>query len=287
MAHADYKDSSREQWGGSAEHWAKALDEPEFGAAATAAEWMLEAAELEPGERVLELACGAGRVGFQAAERVGDDGLVVCSDFAQPMVDAVRERAGRLGVANVEARVLDAENLALGDGERFGAVLCRFGYMLMSDPGRALAESARALEPSGRLALAVWGPGERNPWLMTVLEALMQHLDAPPPEPGTPGPFALGDVQRLRALVEDAGLEDVQVVELEAEQDYDSAEGWWERVSSVGGPLRAVLASMDDSDADAIRQAAIERAGAYVRDDGRAVFPAAIVAAHARRPASD
>lgn len=281
----DFKDSSREQWGGSAEHWAKAVEEPDFGASAAAAEWMLEAADLQPGERVLELACGAGRVGLQAAQQVGDDGLVVCSDFAEPMVGAVRERAARLGLANVEARVLDAENLALADDERFDVVLCRFGYMLMGDPGRALAESARALEPGGRLVLAVWGPPGDNPWLMTILETVMEHLNAPPPEPGAPGPFVLGDRDRLRGLIEDAGLDDVDVTALKVEQSYDSPDAWWERISSVGGPLRAILASMDESDVDAIKQNAFERAADYVRDDGTAVFPAVVIAARARRPA--
>lgn len=105
------REASREQWAGAAEGWERAANEPDTGASGAAARWMLEAAQPRPGEQVLELACGAGRVGLQAAEAVGPQGRVVCSDFAEPMVEAVRRRVAELQIGNVEARVLDAEEL--------------------------------------------------------------------------------------------------------------------------------------------------------------------------------
>jgi ubiquinone/menaquinone biosynthesis C-methylase UbiE len=243
---------------------------------------MLEAAELRPGERVLEVACGAGRVGLQAARAVGPDGSVVCSDFAEPMVAAVADLATRLGLANVEARIDDALELGLGDG-RFDAVLCRFGYMLMSDPALALAESRRVLVPGGRLVLAVWGQGEQNPWLMTIFEAFMSHLGAPPPEPGTPGPFALGDRDEVRRLLAEAGFAEPEVERLDAVQTYGSLEEWWEEIREVSGPLAAVLENLSESDQGAIRDSAISAAKRYLEPDGGLVFPAAVVGARARR----
>ena len=53
---------------------------------------------------MLEVACGAGRVGFQAAELVGPEGSVLCTDFAEDMVAAVRELVREFGLENVEAR---------------------------------------------------------------------------------------------------------------------------------------------------------------------------------------
>lgn len=277
----DADTSSADQWGGSAEAWARAGEQPEIGAGADAATWMLEAADLKPGERVLEVACGAGRVGLQAARAVGPDGSVVCSDFAEPMVAAVSDLARRLGMDNLDARVLDALDLDLGD-ERFDAVLCRFGYMLMRDPALALAESRRALAPGGRLVLAVWGEGEQNPWLMTIFEAFMGHLGAPPPEPGTPGPFALGDPGRVRGLLEEAGYAESSIETLEAVQRYDSLEEWWEEIRAVSGPLAAVLENLPEADQRAIRDRAIAAARSYLEPDGALVFPAAVVGARAR-----
>jgi SAM-dependent methyltransferase len=281
---SEYREASRQQWSDAATSWARAAEEEETGASAEATRWMLAAADLRPGERVLELACGAGRVGLQAASRVGPDGTVLCSDFSQAMVDAVAERVERLGVPNVSTRVLNAEQLDLSDEERFDAVLCRFGYMLMADQAQALRESARAVRPDGRLVLAVWGTGEENPWLSMILNAVMKHLGAPPPEPGMPGPFSLGEADRLRALIEGADLADVEVAEIEAQQAYDSIEAWWEEILEVSGPLAAMLKALPEDDREAIRGAVVAEAEQFKASDGSAVFPASIVAAKARRP---
>ncbi|HEX5762544.1 MAG TPA: methyltransferase domain-containing protein [Solirubrobacterales bacterium] len=280
MSADSHREASREQWGSSAEVWARAAEEEETGASASATEWMLAAAGLRPGERVLELACGAARVGFHAADAVRPGGSVLCSDFAEEMVQAVESRVARTGVENVEPRVLDAERLDLDD-ESFDAVLCRFGYMLMSNPARAMTESRRVLRPGGRLVLAVWGAPERNPWLTAVTDATMDRLGAPPPEPGTPGPFALGEPERLRELLAGAALEEIDVEAIDAEQPYDSLEGWWLRLREISGPLAALLDALPAEDAAAIKSAALSTAERYVKPGGEVVFPATILGAKA------
>lgn len=273
-----------DQWGAAAEHWAKAAEKDEVGASADAAVWMLEAADLRPGERVLEVAGGAGRVGLQAATEVAPEGSVLCSDFSEEMVKVARERFERLEVANIETRALDAQNLDLDD-RSFDAVLCRFGYMLMPDPLRALRESARVLHPGGRLVLAVWGEAAQNPWLSNLLETVMSHLNAPPPEPGTPGPFALGSPAHLRSLLDRAGLTEVEVDEVETKQPYDSPDAWWEKLISVGGPLKAVLEPLPDAKLKAIRDATLSSGREFVAGDGSVLFPATVIGARARKPA--
>lgn len=276
--------TGRDEWGAAAEHWARAAEKDEVGASADAAKWMLKAAELQPGERVLEVAGGAGRVGLQAAAEVGSEGSVLCSDFSEEMVRVARERFDRLGVPNIETRALDAQDLDLDD-RSFDAVLCRFGYMLMPDPRQALRESARVLRPGGRLVLAVWGEAEQNPWLSNVLETVMSHLGAPPPEPGSPGPFALGNPAHLRDLLDRAGLADAEVDRVETKQVYDSLDAWWEKILSVGRPLKAVLEPLPEADLNAIREAVLSSGREFVADDGAAVFPATVIGARARRPA--
>lgn len=281
MSESEYQQASREQWNAAAGSWARAAEEEEGGASADATTWMLGAADLRPGQQVLELACGAGRVGLQAAARVGPDGSVLCSDFSQAMVDAVRERAERLGVPNVETRLLDAQELDLPD-ERFDVVLCRFGYMLMADPLQSLRESARVLKPGGQLVLIVWGMAEENPWLSLVIEALIDHLNAPPPEPGTPGPFSLGEAERLRGLLDEALMADVEIEATATEQTYDSVPSWWDELMAVSGPLAATLKAMPDADRGAIRDRVLAAGKAFARRDGRVHFPATVVGATAR-----
>ena len=285
MSESEYQEASRQQWSAAARSWARAAEEEETGASADATPWVLEAAELRPGLRVLELACGAGRVGLQAASRVGPEGAVLCSDFSQAMVDAVAERVERREVPNVSTRLLDAQQLELPDDD-FDAVLCRFGYMLMADPQQALQESARVLRPGGRLALAVWGAAEKNPWLSLIIDALIDRLNAPRPEPGTPGPFSLGNPDRLRALLGGAGLAEVEVEEIETSQPYDSVEAWWEEILEVSGPLAAILKALPDEDREAIHAIAAAAGERFVSDDGCAVFPASIIGAKARKPSS-
>jgi SAM-dependent methyltransferase len=286
MDESDFGEASRQQWSDSAARWARAAEEEEAaGASADAAAWMLDAAGLQPGERVLELACGAGRVGLQAASLVGPGGTVLCSDFSAAMVEAVDGLIARAGMTNAAARVLDAQRLDLEEGEAFDLVLCRFGYMLMADPLQALRESGRVLRAGGRLVLAVWGSAEKNPWLSTIFDAVMAHLNAPPPEPGTPGPFALAPPDRLRETMERAGLAEVDATEIEAEQTYDSLDAWWERIGEIGGPLATLLAALPEADQTAIRDAAIADAQGFAANDGRAVFPASVIGGKARRSA--
>jgi SAM-dependent methyltransferase len=213
---------------------------------------------------------------------VGPEGTVLCTDFSEAMVSAVAERVERLGVNNVSTRMLDAEHIDVDSQEPFDAVLCRFGYMLMADPLQALRESGRVLRPGGRLVLAVWGPGESNPWLSIILGALMDHLNAPPPQPGTPGPFSLGDRDHLRELVEQAGLKDAEVAEVEARQRYDSLAAWWEEILEVSGPLATMLNALPEEDRAKIRTAALAEAE-HFGGEGEAVFPASIVCAQALR----
>ena len=133
--------------------------------------------------------------------------------------------------------------------------------------------------------LGVWGAAESNPWLSTILDAVMGHLGAPPPEPGTPGPFSLGDSAGLRRMIEGAGLGEVDVAEIETEQPYESQQGWWEHLREVSGPLAAVLDALPEADHAAIRGAALSAAEQFTKGDGSVVFPATALGAAARKPA--
>src|SRR2546421_3637712 len=171
-------------------------------------ERMLELTLPQAGERVLELACGPGSDGLAAAARVGPDGEVVMSDVVAEMTSIAAARADALGLDNVTTKVLDLERTDEPDGS-YDVVLCREGLMLVPDPARAAVEIRRVLRPGGRVALAVWGPRDRNPWLGIVFDVVSAQLGAPTPPPGVPQPFSLDDPDRLVRLPPDAGLSQV------------------------------------------------------------------------------
>src|SRR5690348_16699717 len=166
-------------WASVAPAWRDHADDVDERGAALAAR-MLALAAPGPGERVLELACGPGGLGIAAAERVGPGGEVVLSDVVEEMTRIAAARASAAGRINISARVLDLEDIEEPDGA-YDAVLCREGLMFAVDPARALAEMHRVLRPGGRVAIAVWGPREHNPWLTIVMDAVTEQLGRPMP----------------------------------------------------------------------------------------------------------
>jgi SAM-dependent methyltransferase len=213
---------------------------------------LLDGAELGPGDRVLELACGAGGLGLAAAERVGDDGNVVLSDVAQGMVDAAARRAEALGLTNVTTAARDIEAIDEPDAT-FDAVLCREGLMFAADPVRAAGELRRVLRPGGRAAVSVWGPRARNPWLAAVLDGVSEATGVVVPPPGIPGPFSLDDADRLRSVLLDGGFETVTVTEVPVPWQAASFDEWWERTTALAGPIASVLAGLPAETVDAVQ----------------------------------
>jgi SAM-dependent methyltransferase len=242
---------------------------------APVSEWLLDALQLHPGERVLELAAGLGETGMLAAELVAPIGGVIVSDQAEAMLEGARARAAALGLSNVEFQVLGAEWIDLPVAS-VDAVICRFGYMLMADPRAALAETRRVLRPHGRLALAVWDAIERNPWAGAPTAELRERgLLAPAPSPGEfrPGPFALASAERLRALLEDAGFGPVRIEVMDVCRRHRDFEEMWEATLDLSRTFHdAVLARPREEIAE-IKRALAGRVQPFTAPDGSLALP--------------
>jgi len=249
------------------------------GAAVT--EQMLAASRPLPGERVLELACGPGGVGIAAARLVAPGGDVVLSDVVAEMTAIAAARAAAAGADNVQARVLDIESIDEPDAS-YDVVLCREGLMFAPDPARAASEIRRVLRPGGRVAIAVWGPRERNPWLGLVFDAVSAQTGTPVPPPGVPGPFSLGDSATVVALLADAGLAGVQISELPTPLRAGSFEEWWARTSALAGPLAKILAALPEGAAQALRERLRDAVRPYTTPSGVEI-PGVTLIASARR----
>ncbi|HEX8743309.1 MAG TPA: methyltransferase domain-containing protein [Thermoleophilaceae bacterium] len=267
-----YRERSRTTWGQMAEGWE---DRREWMVRVTGRvnEWLAEQADPQPGQTFLEVACGTGDLGFIVAERVGAEGRVISTDFAPEMVDVARRQAEARGVANVEHRVLDAERMDLDDGSVDGAV-CRWGYMLMADPAAALAETRRVLRDGGPLAFAVWSTPDRNPWAAVPGMTLVQRGHMPPPEPGAPGIFAMGEESRVRELVTGAGFADPQLEELAFDFTYPDADDVWDSLMRLAGPLAEVIRRLDEEEQSATRAAILGNLEQFRKDDGSYSAPA-------------
>jgi ubiquinone/menaquinone biosynthesis C-methylase UbiE len=265
----DIRTQVHAMWASVADRWGEHADYiDERGAQLTAR--LLALAAPQPGERVLELACGTGGVGIAAAERVGPTGAVVLSDVAPEMTAIAAARAR--GLANVSARPLDLERIDEPD-DAYDVVLCREGLMFALDPAGAAAELRRVLRPGGRFAVAVWGPRERNPWLSVVFDAVSDMVGAPVPPPGIPGPFSLDAADRLAGVLGAGGLSDVTVEAVAVPLRAGSFDEWFARTSAIAGPLAARLAAMPDTARAALRARLQTATAPYATADGGLDIP--------------
>jgi ubiquinone/menaquinone biosynthesis C-methylase UbiE len=235
-------------------------------------ERMLARLDPSPGEEILEVAAGTGIAGFAAAAAVGSEGKVIVSDFAEAMVDVAARRAGQLGLDNVECRVLDAEGLDLPGGCMDG-VMCRWGYMLMADPGAALREARRVLREDGRVSCAVFSGPERNPWAALPARILVERGHMAPPTPGTPGILALADRDRLRQLFTGAGFGDPSIEEVGFTIHADAFDDYWGLLTRATGVIAMVLGRLNPDELGRVRAQVTDAIGRF-RGDGHFEIPA-------------
>ncbi|WP_437673992.1 class I SAM-dependent methyltransferase [Sorangium sp. So ce131] len=178
----------------------------------------LRLAGVGAGARVLDVAAGPGTLSLLAAR----EARVSAVDFAPAMVERLRERAARAGLA-VDARVGDGMALPFEDGS-FDAAFSMFGLIFFPDRGRGFRELFRMLRPGGRAVVGSWVPMERMP----VLAELSSFLRAELPDlPFGDGKAPLGDAGEFRAEMEAAGFRDVSVREVELAQESPSTEELW------------------------------------------------------------
>jgi SAM-dependent methyltransferase len=171
---------------------------------------MLEVASVQPGSRVLDVAAGTGDQTLMAARRVGPTGNVLATDDSASMLKIAAEAARNEGLANVETRVMNAENLEL-DADAFDAVICRNALMLFANPAKALTEMRRVVKPGSKVAVIVFSAEERNPHHGIPFAIFRRLGNIPPPVPGEPWMYALGEPGALKDVYSRAGFLNVSV----------------------------------------------------------------------------
>ena len=278
MEATDFKRASQAVWEAMAPGWdhRHAYFEER---ARPVAERMLEHLAPAGGDTIVELAAGTGVVGFAAAALVGSSGRVIVSDFSEAMVEAAQRHARKLGLANVECRVLDAERLDLPDGDA-GGVLCRWGYMLMGDPAAAFAETRRVLRRGGRLSCAVFAGADQNPWAALPSQVLRERGHMPPPQAGAPGILALGDPARLRHLFAGAGFSDPRIDEVGFTWRFSNVDEYWDFLAGAAGAIAMVLRRLPADELRQVREQVAARVAPF-SDSGGIELPAVSLVASA------
>jgi len=157
-----------------------------------------EAAEIQPGEGVLDVACGTGILARVTRARTGSQGAVVGLDLSRAMLAIARDVA-----PDITWQHGSAETLPFPD-HSFDAVLSQFGLMFFPDRAQALREMLRVLVPRGRLIVAVWDTLEHSPGFRAFVDIVERHAGTQLAD-GLRAPFALADRAKLAELFHTAG----------------------------------------------------------------------------------
>jgi SAM-dependent methyltransferase len=236
---------------------------------------LLEMAALQPGETVLDVACGTGVVSVAAARAVGPAGSVLGIDIADAMVEAARQRAQGLALDHARFERMEAEQLAPPDAS-VDVALCALGLMYLPEPDAALRELHRVLRPGGRAVLAVWGERARCGWA-----PLFGIVDAEVRSEVCPLFFGLGQGDALARGCQRAGLQ-VTAQRRRADTldhaDADDACG----AAFAGGPVALAWSRFDETVRQRVRARYLEAISPW-RDGAGYRIPAEFLIVAARR----
>jgi SAM-dependent methyltransferase len=247
---AKYKNAQREQWnkdGAAWRRWNPTLDRW-YG---EVTRQMLDLARIQPGQRVLDIAAGAGEPAVSAAERVGPGGYVLATDISEGIVELALEVARERGLSHVETRAMDGEKLDLPDAS-FDAVLCRLGLMYMPHPVTALREWRRVLRAGGRVAVVVFSTPDRNSWGAMPASIIRRRAQLAPPVPGQPGPFSLGGPGVLEDVFRQARFADPEVRAVAVPHRTASAAEYVRVAREAFGAFNAMMAHLPPQERESV-----------------------------------
>ena len=218
---------------------------------------MVAAAEVGPGQRVLDVGCGMGDPTLQVAVLVGPHGRVLGIDVAEGMIATARERAAALGLGHAEFRTADVMTMDL-PAESFDVVLGRWSLIYVADPPAALARLRGALVPGGRIALSAWAPPEANPWITVPMAALARVRPLPPPDPAIPGAFHLSADGALAKALVGAGFQAVGQERVVLSWFAHDAEEFWAVTGYTAGPFASRLSELSAAERAQVKREVTE-----------------------------
>ena len=240
------------------------------------AQWppqVAEAAGLQAGQHVLDVACGTGVLACEAARRVTPGGRVTGLDRNPGMLEIARRKD-----PTVDWREGLAEALPFADAA-FDAVVCQFGLMFFDDRAKALAEMWRVLKPGGRLVVATYAAADRSPGYAGMI-GLLDRLFGAEIATELQGPFVLGDAQTLAAPFHEAGLSGPEIAEAAGEARFPSLEAWVH--TDVKGWTLAD--KIDDAQYRTLQQEAASELARFAGPDGVVSFASPALFATLQKP---
>lgn len=214
---------------------------------------LVDAVDVGPDDRALDVACGHGNVALTAHRR---GAAVVGVDLAPAMLDRARTNAAALGGIDVAWHVGDAEALPFADGS-FDVVLSNLGHMVAPDPAAAGRELTRVARAGGRIGFTAWQPDGPLP---SIARAIAEHRPPEPNPPPAPARWSEPTVvrERLGEAVEGLAFESGSItIPAVSPADY------WSFLLESSGPLQATVDRLDESARATARRAVLDAVGTH------------------------
>jgi SAM-dependent methyltransferase len=262
-----FKAATRDQWEKAAQGWNDQtpnirawLREP--------TQAMLNMAGIQAGQRVLDVAAGAGDQTLDIARRVGPQGSVLATDLSPAILELAKANAAGAGYRNVQTRVADGESLGV-DPASFDAAVCRLGLMFLPDPLQGLREIHRALKPGGGVCTMVFSTPQANPCVRILMSTAFEHAGLPPRDPFQPGGLlSLGKPGLIDELFKAAGFRDVATTKMPAPFRLPSVRDYLQFIRTSASPIQQILAKLDPAARDAAWTAMEERLDVFASTAG-------------------
>jgi ubiquinone/menaquinone biosynthesis C-methylase UbiE len=243
----EFKAQQREMWDNAAAGWQTWWETIERRAQKVSNK-LVELAEVQPGDKVLDIATGIGEPAVTAARRVKPNGKVLAIDISSQMLLIAKTRAKSLGLDDIiEFRESDGEKIDLPDSTaKFDAILSRWGLMFFPNLSATLVKIREMLVTNGRLSAAVWSAPSKVPWLDLAFASVRKQINAPAPPPSTPGPFALADIDGLKQSFSKAGFKDIKINTFQITFEFDSPESYTKLHQQTATRIHAMLANQTE-----------------------------------------
>lgn len=211
---------------------------------------MLDAANIDASDQIVDIGCGTGASTIGASRRA-TEGHVLGVDISQPLLDRAIARARNDGAGNTSYLLADAQTHRFAK-EQFDILVSRIGMSFFSDPVSALGNLAAAMRRGGRMTFVCWANVAQNPWFLIpkrAAEARLGMMGAG--DPRAPGPTAFSDIGYVTGLMSNAGLMDVGGKAVEVPLTPPNGARGAARAASRVGPAARILKAFGGTEDDA------------------------------------
>jgi ubiquinone/menaquinone biosynthesis C-methylase UbiE len=194
-------------------------------------------------QKVLEIACGTGRVTNHLQKNL-PNAEILATDISADMMAVAEEKLS--GAKNISWMVADALDLPFED-EEFDAVVCQFGLMFFADRKKGMTEARRVLKDGGTFIMTVWDKLSKSPIAASGRQIMIDFFEGNPPQ-GLKTAYSMADKNELEELLVEAGFKNIQIESVNKRCETDSAEKL--AFAMVDGSI--VLNFIREKDAEAV-----------------------------------